>query len=152
MKLHAQHIGTGAATCALAALFALGVPGAAQAHGYRAFGPRFSFGFGFYAPFYPPYPYYAYPYYGFPARDLEAARSRGVGALELHVKPGKAEVRVDGSFAGEAGEFDGSPTLLWLKKGPHRIKVSLAGYQTFDEEYSVAPGEVFEVHLKMKKG
>ena len=47
MKLHAQHIGTGAVTCALAALFALGVPGAAQAHGYRVFGPRFSFGFGF---------------------------------------------------------------------------------------------------------
>jgi hypothetical protein len=155
MKLHARHIGTGAVTAALAALFALGAPEAAQAHGYHVYGPHFWFGLGFYAPFYAgpyAYPYYAYPYYGFPARDLEAARSRGLGALELHVKPGKAEVRVDGSLAGEAGDFDGSPSLLWLRKGSHRIKVSLPGYETFDEEYSVAPGEVFEVHLKMKKG
>jgi hypothetical protein len=140
MRLH-----TLVATLALGTLLALALPGAAEAHGYV------SFGLGFYAPFYPPWPYPYYGYHGNPPRRLYYAEARGVGALELHVKPGKAEVRVDGRLAGEAKEFDGSPSLLWLRKGTHKITVSLAGYQTFEEDYRLAPGEVFEVHLQMKK-
>ena len=116
---------TSIATFVLAALASLSLPGDVQAGGY--------------------------PYYGFPPRRLESARARGMGALELHVKPGKAEVFVDEHFAGKAGDFDGSPTLLWLKKGTHKIRISLEGYETFSEDYRLAPGEVFEVHLKLKK-
>jgi hypothetical protein len=129
----------------------LSLPSEALAHGHVHVG----FGFGFYAPFYPypgPYPFYGYyPYYGNPPRRLEGARERGVGALELHVKPGKAEVFVDGNFAGKASEFDGSPTVLWMKKGTHQVKIELKGYETIAEAYEVAAGEIFEVHLKMKK-
>ena len=128
MRLHAP-----VAAVALLALLAMALPSPALAHGYVGFG------LGFYAPFYPPWPYAYYGYYGNPPRSLHYAEARGVGALELHVKPGKAEVRVDGRLAGEAKEFDGSPSLLWLRKGTHKITVSLAGYQTFEEEYRLAP-------------
>jgi hypothetical protein len=144
--LHTERIGASIAALTLAALAILSLPGDVQAGG------RVAVGVGFYAPLYPlhgPYPYS--PYYGNPPRRLELARERGMGALELHVKPGKAEVFVDGRLAGKAGDFDGSPTLLWLKKGTHQIRVSLEGYETFTGDYHLAAGEIFEVHLKMKK-
>jgi hypothetical protein len=139
MRLHTERIGVAAAALTIAALASLSVPGDVQAHG------RVAVGVGFYGP----YPHF--PYYGNPPRRLEWARERGMGALELHVKPGKAEVFVDGHLAGKAGDFDGSPTLLWLRKGTHQIRVSLEGYETFTENYRLVAGEIFEVHLKMRK-
>jgi hypothetical protein len=127
---------------ALAAIATVAVPGTAQAY----FRPRAFVGFGFYPG------YYGYPYGYAPRIDRNYARLMGWGALDLHVKPGKAEVWVDGHFAGKAGDFDGWPSVLWLEKGEHDITVYLGGYQTFKEKYSVEPGTIFDVHLKMEKG
>jgi hypothetical protein len=161
MRPQAKFLGRAAATLFLGALVALTLPGSAEAHGRRFAGfrpPRF-YGFGFYPAFYASPYFYGfapgpYGYLGAPAGglDLNFARLMGWGALDLNVKPGKAEVWVDGQFVGKAGDFDGYPSYLWLAKGPHEVVVYEGGYETFRERYEVAPGSVFEVHLKMKKG
>ena len=163
MRSHAKSLERVLATVFLGALVALTLPGSAEAHGRRivGFGPARFYGFGFYPAFYgSPYFYgFApgpYGYFGAvpPAGglDLNFARLMGWGALDLEVKPGKAEVWADGQFVGKAGDFDGYPSYLWLAKGTHEVVVYQGGYETFAERYEVAPGTVFEVHLKMKKG
>jgi len=157
MKPYEQTLKRRLATLSLAALSMLALPGIADAHGRGrvvVYGPRAFFGFGFYPGFYGFYPG-PYGYWGAPPRggmDLNFVRAMGIGALELHVKPGKAEVWVDGQFAGKASDFDGWPSYLWMKKGTHKITVYQGGYETFNEKYDVAPGTVFEVHLKLNKG
>jgi PEGA domain len=146
------------AAVSLAALATLALPAAGEAHGRGRVviaGPRVYFGFG-----YGWFPYYGYAlrgygYYPLPPRgglDLGYARVKGWGALDLHVKPGKAEVWVDGRFAGRASELDGRPSYLWLRKGTHEIAVYRKGYETFRETYEITPGAVFPLHLKMTKG
>ncbi len=161
MRPHAKILVRAFATIFLGAVVALSLPGSAEANGRRfgGFGRARFYGFGFYPGFYPSPYFYGfapgpYGYLGAPAGglDLNFARLMGWGALDLSVKPGKAEVWVDGQFVGKAGDFDGYPSYLWLAKGPHEVVIYRGGYETFSERYEVAPGTVFEVHLKMKKG
>ena len=146
MRLNARRVAV-----ALAALWVLALPAAVEAHGRVVIaGPGLYFGYG--------WPGYAAPWgWGYypPPRvgpDLGYARVRGFGALDLHVKPGNAEVWVDGRFAGKAGDLDGWPSYLWLRKGSHEIVVYRKGYETFRESYDIEPGTVFPVRLKMTKG
>ena len=76
----------------------------------------------------------------------------GLGAIDVHVKPGKAEVWVDGKFVGSARDFDGLPTYLWLKEGEHRVTIYRGGFETYDEDISITPGEVIKLKLKLTPG
>lgn len=59
-------------------------------------------------------------------------------ALKLKIKPGHAQVFVDGYFAGEVDEFDGIFQKLPLAAGAHRLEVRAPGYETL----------VFDVHVE----
>jgi len=147
-----------AATTLAAVLMAL--PRAAEARGRVGFRgaivvPGF-FGWPHYA--YGPYlgfgPYWG-PYYGPYAPggfDSGMAAAAGIGAVDLNVKPGEAEVWVDGRFMAEARDLDGSPGLLWLREGEHHIVIYKGGYRTFDEEVSVAPGQRMDLKVRLEKG
>jgi hypothetical protein len=110
------------------------------AHGYYSpfyygYGwPYYSFGWG-YAPYgpYAPYGYGPYVEHGY---TLGMAAASGLGGVDLNVKPGEAEVWVDGKFRGEAKDLDGSPNLLWLREGSHQIVIYKGGYRSFDETVS----------------
>ena len=116
------------------------------------YNPYFYGGFGY-------YPYYS-PFYGSPAlyRAPEgglppaAARAMDLGALDLKVKPGKAEVWVDGEYVGPARSFDGYPSYLWLKSGRHEIVLYREGYQTFEQTIRVQPGAVVDLKVKLLEG
>ena len=82
-------------------------------------------------------------------RELGAA---GLGALDLNVKPKKAEVYVDGRYVGLAKDFDGSPGYLWLKEGTHEVIFYKEGYGTVVREFTVHPGAVIEVKQRMVRG
>jgi PEGA domain len=166
------------AALGMTALVALAVPGSAEArgHGHGHFGGPFVVGGfvatpfvggGFWGPGFwgggfwgPAYAYgYGYgPYWGPFAYapkggiDRNYARLMGWGAVDLHVKPGKAEVWVDGHYVGKASDFDGSPSYLWMNKGSHKVVVYSGGYVTFEQQYEIGPGDVHELHLKMEKG
>ena len=80
------------------------------------------------------------------------AQAMEVGAIDIDIKPGKAEVWVDGEYYGLARDFDGSPSYLWLKRGKHTVSVYKGGYETFEETLGVNPGVVSRVKLKLLPG
>jgi hypothetical protein len=120
--------------------------------GWRVHAP-FAYGWGFYSPFFDPYWSWGGPY----ARphggvDMNVAMMAGWGAVEMDVKPNRADVWVDGRYVGEARDLDGYPSYLWLEKGSHRVAVYKAGYRTFDEEIEVSRGMKRELKLRLEPG
>lgn len=105
-------------------------------------------------------PYWGYPYWGWPPAfygppggvDMGAAMVAGFGAIDLHVKPGQAEVWVDGKFVAEARDLDGYPSYLWLPEGAHRLTIYKGGYQKFEEEIDVRRGTRMELKVRLQKG
>jgi hypothetical protein len=115
-------------------------------YGYNpwfGFGPYWGWGWG-------PYPpaFYAPP----GGIDMGAAMVAGFGAIELNVKPNRADVWVDGRYVGEARDLDGYPSYLWLAEGPHKVAVHKGGFQVFEEEIDVQRGMKKEIKLKLQPG
>jgi hypothetical protein len=63
------------------------------------------------------------------------------GGVRLKVKPAEAKVFVDGYFAGKVDDFDGFTQSLPITLGPHRIEISMPGYEPL----------VFDVDIKDMK-
>jgi hypothetical protein len=112
------------------------------------FGYGFGYGFG---PYLGPcfFPYDRGPAGGV---DLNAAMIAGYGAIDLRVKPGEAEVWVDGKYVDEARELDGTPRFLWLPEGAHKLTVRKGGFATFEAPIEVRRGTVKQLKIRMKPG
>ncbi len=157
-------------------LFTWGLPRTAQAQhyghhfGHGGFGHG-GFGYGGYGHGGYGYGGYGYGYgtYGYgstPALLLDevtrVARLAGLGALDLNnIKPKKTGVFLNGQYIGVAGDFDGYPAYLWLKKGTHQLVFYKDGYRTLAREYTIHPGVVIDassvqpgtqVVVKLNKG
>lgn len=108
--------------------------------------------FGYYSPFYGVYPYG----YGYRDRaggmNLGVARAIGIGGLDLNIKPRKAEVFVDGVYAGTVGDFDGYPSFLWMDEGDHVVTIYKGGFKTFEESFAIKAGVVLPVKLRLAAG
>ena len=83
---------------------------------------------------------------------MGAAMIAGMGAVELHVKPNRADVWVDGKYVGAARDLDGYPSYLWLPEGEHRVAVHKGGFLVFDEPINVQRGMKTKIKLKMQPG
>jgi hypothetical protein len=116
--------------------------------GFYGFNPWFGMGWGPYGGWGPYYPGF-YPPGGV---DMNAAMIAGFGAVELNVKPNRADVWVDGRYVGEARDLDGYPTYLWLADGAHRVAVHKGGFLVFDEQIDVRRGMKTEIKLKLQPG
>ncbi len=160
---------TAAAILTLVALAAMLAPAPADARGrhggFRGGGfvgvraPVYSSFHGFYGPGYFGYSPYYYGFYGpqrYPGRegglDPTLARMQGWGAIDVNVKPKKAEVWVDGRYIGKAGELDGYPSYLWLEEGVHEIVIYKGGFQSYEREIAIHPGAVVNLKLKLESG
>jgi hypothetical protein len=109
------------------------------------FGPYWGWGWGWGA--YPP------AWYGPPGGvDMNYAMMAGFGAVDLDVKPNRADVWVDGKYVGEARDLDGYPSYLWLADGPHKLAIYKGGYRTFDEEISVRRGVKTDLKVRLEPG
>lgn len=142
----------------------------ASAHGRRGGGrrtviaPRVSpvFYGGFYggiygrpylSPFWAGYPYFYEPYRSIGDRMNPAlAQALDVGALDLDIKPRKAEVYVDGAYVGVARDLDGGPSFLWLDAGRHEITIHKGGYESYEGQVVIEPGVVGKVKLRLTEG
>lgn len=148
---------------------ALLLPSIADAHGRRGGGrvvvrshasPYFGFGYGwgpywgsYWDPFWgQPYAYGPYAYGPREGADMNAAAIAGYGAVDLDVKPNRAEVWVDGKFVGEARDLDGSPAYLWLKDGTHRVVISKGGYVSLDTKVDVLRGIRKGLKVRLQEG
>ena len=116
--------------------------------GFYGFNPWFGMGWGPYGGWGPYYPGF-YPPGGV---DMNAAMIAGFGAVELNVKPNRADVWVDGRYVGEARDLDGYPSYLWLADGAHRVAVHKGGFLVFDEQIDVRRGMKTEIKLKLQPG
>ena len=83
---------------------------------------------------------------------MTVAKMTGWGAVELNVKPNRADVWVDGKYVAEARDLDGSPSYLWLEKGPHRLAVYKGGYKTFEEDINVERGVMKALKVRLEPG
>ena len=92
-------------------------------------------------------------YYGEPGRGvLGYAMASGMGALDMNVKPNRAEVWVDGRYVADARELDGDPSYLWLKQGTHHIVVYKSGYRSYERDVDVHVGVIRELKAVLEKG
>ncbi len=71
--------------------------------------------------------------------------------VKIVVNPNRAAVFVDGQFVGHVGEFDGAHQGMLVAPGPHKIKVALPGYQTFETEIMAQGNQKVEVKTDLKK-
>ena len=99
----------------------------------------------------PSWGYYYRPYYP-PMYPAPVLTSRSVGAVDLKVKPKKAEVWVDGQLAGKAGRFDGFPGYLWLDDGEHQLVLVHDGFETVARTIEVRGGTLVDLKVQMAKG
>ncbi len=76
----------------------------------------------------------------------------GQGALDLDLRPDRAEVYVDGIYVGVADQFDGHPTHLWLDEGTYELAFYLDGYETIVRQYTIYPGVTVKVDDRMRRG
>jgi hypothetical protein len=83
---------------------------------------------------------------------MSVALMSGFGGVDLDVKPNRADVWVDGKYVGEARDFDGYPSYLWLKEGVHRLQIQKGGYKVFDEEIEMQPGLKKNLKVRLEPG
>jgi PEGA domain len=83
--------------------------------------------------------------------DPYAYGSFDEGSVRLKVKPRDASVFVDGYFAGQVDDFDGVFQRLRLDSGPHRIEVSLEGYEPLSFEVRVPPDRTITYEGELRR-
>ena len=108
---------------------------------------------GFYAPFWgydPWYGYYGYPYGPYPYPYPYYAFDPG-SSVRVEVKPNKAEVYVDGYYAGLVDDFDGVFQRLPVYPGEHEIELYLDGYRAVKQRVYTAAGRTFKLKYAMVK-
>lgn len=133
-------------------------------HGYGYYYPSYGHHYvGYYGPywwFWPGHYLYDYGYYGYgrgygygPPRPYYQDNYRGdLGALDLDVKPEKAEVYIDGQYIGVADDFDGFPSYLWLEEGIYDVVFHRQGYETVARRYRILPGLTIDVEDSLRAG
>lgn len=115
-----------------------------------------SFYLGHYGLFGYPYYYGRYGYgYGYGYGYPHFARYRSsddMGAVDINVRPKRAEVYVNGQRIGNVGEFDGFPGYLWLEEDIYDIVIYRPGYQTLHQTVEVFPGLVIDIDQDLVPG
>ena len=84
-------------------------------------------------------------------RAATGAMPRVQSTVKLAVNPTRAAVFVDGLFVGHVGEFEGVGRGMLIAPGPHKIRIALPGYQTFETEISPLPNQKVEVKTDLIK-
>ena len=122
-------------TCMTAAVLLL--PGASPARaahfvggGVVIAGP--AIGWGWYGPYWGPFPYGYYPGYNY---------GPAMGAVKFDTKLKSAEVFINGAYAGTVGKLK----TLHLRPGNYNIEVRAPGYMHYAERIFVAPGRTLHV-------
>lgn len=114
-------------------------------HGHHYGSHHSSYAFGYYGgPYYGGYySPYSWRYAGNyeMAQAWQVARYRsGAGAVEVDIRPRKAQVILNGTPVGQARDFNGPRDLLILGQGAHTLEFSAPGYMTLRVALKVKAG------------
>jgi hypothetical protein len=125
-------------------------------YGYSPYwAPGYGFGYGYFS--YDPYLFGGgYGPYGYGGGYGGGSSSsygsyRGSGSLRLRVKPGEAQVFVDGYYVGVVDSFDGVFQRLNLDAGPHKVEIKAEGYETAQFDVMVTHGETVTFKGDLKR-
>jgi len=92
--------------------------------------------------------WYGPPLYG----GYAPIQPRNAAPVELHVRPRRSEVIIDGSNVGQARDFNSRAYPLWLKAGTHTLELSRPGYETLRLTFEVKRGRAYRVHYELREG
>lgn len=93
-----------------------------------------------------------YPGHYAPVAYYPDRLSPTMGALDLDVRPEKAQVWLNGTPIGVADNFDGWPRYLWLEEGTYDVAFYHPGFETLARQYTIYPGVVIDVEDRMPEG
>jgi PEGA domain len=85
-------------------------------------------------------------------RDTRSQFPKVTSEVKLHVTPERAAVFVDEAFVGSVSEFMGVGRGMLVNPGKHHIKIALPGYQDFDTEISLLPGQKIALKTDLVPG
>src|SRR5580658_8563939 len=71
--------------------------------------------------------------------------------VKIAVNPSRAAVFLDGLFVGHVGEFEGAGRGMLVAPGPHRIRIALPGYQTFETDINPTANQKVEIKTELAK-
>jgi hypothetical protein len=97
-----------------------------------------------YDPWFAPYQWGWYPPYHGAYLPPEAS-------VKLEVKPSKAEVYVDGYYAGIVDDFDGAFQRLHVLPGEHELELYLDGYRAVKQKVYLTADNTFKVKYNLEK-
>jgi hypothetical protein len=81
----------------------------------------------------------------------QPVQSRPVGGVQLDVEPRRAQVFVDGDYAGLVDDFRGYYRHLSLPAGVHLIEVLTPGYLPLTFEVTVVPGRTITYRWSLEE-
>ncbi|PYT37848.1 MAG: hypothetical protein DMF52_01240 [Acidobacteria bacterium] len=94
----------------------------------------------------------SYSYGPSPGYGYAQIPPRNAAPVELHVRPRKSTVIVDGTVVGQARDFNSRAYPLWLKAGTHELDLGYRGYQTLRVKFEVKRGRAYRVHYELREG
>ena len=113
--------------------------------GPYGWGPhRYGGWYGWYGPY--GWPVFCGPDYYY------AAKPPHMGAIDLNIKPKRAQVYLNGGLVGRAARYDGWPGYLWVKEGTYELILVREGYETVVKDVEVIGGTVLRADLDMVRG
>jgi hypothetical protein len=95
-----------------------------------------AFGWGWYSPYWGPFPY-GYGYYGY---------APATGAVKFDTDVKDAEVYIDGAYAGTVGKLK----TMNLRPGSYDIEVRAPGRTQFDKKVYVAAGKTLHLNPELR--
>jgi hypothetical protein len=72
--------------------------------------------------------------------------------VKLDVTPDRAAVFVDGGYAGTTHEFGGVGKAMIIAPGKHHVKIALAGFQEFNTDINLKPGQKISIKTELVPG
>jgi hypothetical protein len=85
-------------------------------------------------------------------RDPRVRYAAANAQVKIIVDPDRAAVFVDNTFAGHAHDFGGVGRAMLISPGKHKIRIALPGYQAFETDVDLKPGQKFEIKTELAKG
>jgi len=139
----------GLATCC--ALLIAALPARAETHvrlGGISVGAGYSYGWSYW-PYYPAYwgPYG--PFYGpmfYPGFYDGFARGADMGEVRLRVEPARAEIFLDGAYAGAANDRKS----MWLAPGAYLLEVRAPGRAPYSRKIYVLSGKSLRIDTALE--
>jgi hypothetical protein len=83
---------------------------------------------------------------------VQPAQGRPLGGVQLALEPRRAQVFVDGMYAGLVDDFAGYYRHLPLPAGNHRIEVFAPGYQPLIFDVTVVPDRTITYRQSLVSG